>query len=308
MTLTRNGDVRLALSRRTVDALTAAWQSVLRTIGFSAPEPTTFGDSTGVTPAERAARLELALDSAVQTLGTHHPRTIAARNNLASKYAEIGRRTAAIAQFEQAVEDALATLGEEHPETEVIRENLALCYEDAARPSEAAGQWESLVQQRNERMGSHAAETVSARASLASAYRKSGLYDAAIAHFELAIGDSRGVASDELEGMRIGLALALKAIGRLEETCGQFRMVLAQRRRRLGARHHLTLSVHHQLGRAYVAAGREPEALRTLRQTYRDCLAAAGDHEVRLLTMRVRRDLAGVYRTAGLHREAAALF
>ncbi|TDQ49612.1 tetratricopeptide repeat protein [Actinorugispora endophytica] len=289
-------------------ALTAAWHLVLRTTGFASARPESPWETIGASPAERAAALARVLEDHVVNCGSDHPRTIAARNNLASKYSEIGLRGAAIAQFEQALDDAVKALGEEHAQTDVIRENLAWCYEDTARFDEAASHWERLVRQRSDQLGARAADTVGARAHLALAYRRTGRFDAAIAHYERALADSPDGSPGESESLRIGLALALRSAGRPEDSCPQFRMVLAQRRRRLGARHHQTLTVHHQLGRACAAAGHAAEAVRILRDVYRDCLAAVGDPEVRLLTLKVRRDLAAAYRAAGRPKEAAALY
>ncbi|RCV52465.1 tetratricopeptide repeat protein [Marinitenerispora sediminis] len=313
----RNSKVRWrsALGRAGVVSVVSLWRSLRRLgerAGAVAPDahepPAPAAPGSGATPAQRAAWLERTLHEYVDTLGADHPRSIAARNNLASKYAQIGRRTAAIEQFERALADSVSALGEEHPQTDVIRENLALCYEDAARYADAGAQWEVLLQQRQQRLGASAAETVTARTRLAYAYRRTGRSDAAIAHYERAIEDSTGAASEELENLRIGLGRAFRAAGRHDDTVQQLRMVLAQRRRRLGGRHHDTLVIHHQLGRAYRDAGRDPEGIEALEATYRNCLSAAGDPEVRMLAMRVRRDLAGAYRAVGRARDAAALY
>ena len=106
---------------------------------------------------------------------------------------------------------------------------------------------------------------------------------------------------------RYALGLVHREAGRYEEAVSQLRMVLAGRRRRLGKGHLDTLAVHHRLGRAYTQAGRADEAVEVLREAYRVALNSSGDPEVRRLTMRLRRDLAGAYNAAGRHREADAL-
>ncbi|GAA3758250.1 tetratricopeptide (TPR) repeat protein [Spinactinospora alkalitolerans] len=289
----------------------SVWRSLLRAsrlTGARSAHREPAAPAVQGTPGRRAAKLEQTLREYVETLGADHSRSIAARNNLASQYAQMGRREAAIGQFEEALADSVSALGEEHPQTDVIRENLAWSYEDAARFTEAAAQWEILLQQRRQRLGSAVAETVTARTRLAFCYRRTGQFDAAIVHFERALEDSTGAVSDELEGLRIGLALAFLATDRFDDAAQQFRMVLAQRHRRLGSRHYETLVVQHRLGRTYLQAGRDAEAVETLRSAYRNCLAAAGDHEIRLLTMKVRRELAGAYRSVGRPRDAAALY
>ncbi|GAB3491124.1 hypothetical protein GCM10027440_39880 [Nocardiopsis coralliicola] len=274
-----------------------------------APRPSTASDAAiaaGHTPAQRAASLERTLDDRLTRHGSEDPRTIAARNNLASKYAQIGRREAAMAQFEQALDVAVRVFGAEDSQTDVIRENLAWCYGDSGRAADAAVQWEALLRSRTEQLGPVAHDTVEARSRLASALRRSGEYDASIAHYERAIED----AADPLsrESLRTGLSLALNAAGRHGEAIRQLKLVLAQRTRRLGARHYETLVVHHRLGRAYTQAGEHGDAISTLRDAYRNGLAAVGDPEIRMLTFKLRRDLAGAYSAAGRHREAASLF
>ena len=95
--------------------------------------------------------------------------------------------------------------------------------------------------------------------------------------------------------------------GRYEEAISQLRMVLAGRRRRLGKGHLDTLAVHHRLGRSHTQAGRPDHAVEVLREAYRAALNSSGDPEVRRLTVRLRRDLAGAYNAAGRHRDANAL-
>ncbi len=257
------------------------------------------------TAGMRAAALERTLQSLVERLGTEHPDTITARNNLATKYAQMGRRQAAVQQFELALTEAVSVYGEEHPRTEIIRENLAWAFEDAGRPADAAGQWEILLGQRESQFGPADEDTVEARMRLAVCYRRSGRLDAAVAHYERAIED---VASTKRrEELRLGLSAAQSMSGRYEEAISQLRMVLAARRRRLGKGHLDTLAVHHRLGRSHTQAGRPDEAVEVLREAYRAALNSSGDPEVRRLTVRLRRDLAGAYNAAGRHHEADAL-
>ncbi|GAB3445215.1 hypothetical protein GCM10027570_15050 [Streptomonospora sediminis] len=291
-------------------SLLAIWRSLLRKTGFAPADPATATRAAdreqGRTPALRAAALEQTLHEHVASYGSADPRTITARNNLASKYAQIGRRAAAVAQFEQALEDAVSAYGEAHQQTDVIRENLAWSYEDAARHGDAAEQWETLLKRRDEHLGPVAGDTVAARSRLAISYRKSERYDAAIAHYEKAIEDA-GV-PEAREDLRLGLSQAYSSVGREDDGIQQLRMVLVQRRRRLGSRHLDTLIVQHRLGRAYTHAGRLEEAIETLRSAYFNGLGAAGDPDIRMLTLRMRRDLASALSALGRHREAAGLF
>jgi ATP/maltotriose-dependent transcriptional regulator MalT len=116
-----------------------------------------------------------------------------------------------------------------------------------------------------------------------------------------------GVAGEQAESLRIGLARAYREAGSLDAALRQLRMVLAQRRNRLGAVHADTLALRHRLGQWQREADRSTEAVETLRTAYRDALSAAGDPEIRLLALRIRRDLARAYRGAGLEGAPADL-
>lgn len=272
-----------------------------------APAPEADEDRGTSTPTAgmRAAALERTLRSLVELHGTEHPDTITARNNLATKYAQMGRRQSAVQQFEVALDEAVSVYGDEHPRTEIIRENLAWGLEDAGRPADAAQHWEMLLRERESQFGPADEDTVEARTRLAVCYRRSGRLDAAVAHYERAVEDVAGtVAREEL---RLGLSAALNMSGRYDEAITQLRMVLSGRRRRLGKGHLETLTVHHRLGRCYTQAGRANEAVETLSGAYRAAVNSSGDPEVRRLMLRLRRDLAGAYSAAGRPREADAL-
>ncbi|GAA3973343.1 tetratricopeptide repeat-containing protein [Thermobifida alba] len=307
--LARNRDRRTVvdtLLSLVVSLSTAAWRAVSRLLLPDLPVEASGPDGAG--PPERTAALERALAECAEQRGQDHPDTIAARNNLAGRYAATGRRDAALAQFERALDDAVRVLGEQHPLTEVIRENLALCHEDAARFAEAAHHWQLLLDQRTARLGRHATDTLLTRARLAAACRRTGRLAEAAEHYRGVLEQHSAFSAEEVEAWRLGLALTLRRAGRADEAREQLRTVLSQRSRRLGARHPRTLAVHHQLGLAYAHAGRPEEAARVLREAYLRCLAAAGDPDVRLLSLRIRRDLAAAYRAAGRARDAAALY
>ncbi|WP_310910371.1 tetratricopeptide repeat protein [Lipingzhangella rawalii] len=297
--------------------VSAVWDAVKRASGLSGllarPASTVRSGATvpppvaGATPSARAAWLEQTLQEYVTTLGPQHHRSIAARNNLAAKYAQVGRRTEAISQFERALEDSVSALGEDDPQTDVIRENLAGTLDDARRYEEATHHWLELLRQREQRFGPRDVSTVQARAGLATAYRRTGQLDSAVTHFERALADDPDPGGERVESLRVGLALAHRASGRFETAAQQLRMVQAQRMRRLGPRHPDTLSVQLHLGRLQLTAGRFAAGTRTLEQAYGEALTASDDPDVRVLTMRLRRELAQAYRAMGRERAAAAL-
>lgn len=268
----------------------------------SAPPPV-----VGATPTARAAWLEQQLQEYEDTLGARHHRSIAARNNLATKYAQVGRRQEAIGQFERALTDSVAVLGAANSQTDVIRENLASTLDDVRRYPEAAEHWLELLRQREEAAGAEDAATVHARGRLATAYRKTGQLDSAVVHFERALTDSPETSGERAESLRVGLALTHRAAERYEAAAQQLRIVQAQRMRRLGPRHVDTLTVQLHLGRLQLTAQRLAAATRTLERAYGEGLTASDDPDVRVLTMRLRRELAQAYRATGRDRDAAAL-
>lgn len=300
------GVLRLAAAWR---ALQRAGRWLPRQVGSDTALPSSSRPypAAGRTPAQRATRLEQVLNEYLDTLGARHHRSIAARNNLAAQYSQLGRTEAAVAEFERALADAREALGDRDPQSDVIRENLAYCYEDARRFGDAAALWEALVQQRSQNFGARAVETVNARASLAAAYGKTDQLEAAVAHAERAVEDATLLSGERLEQLRIGLTRAYRDAGQIDAAVQQLRMVLAQRQHRLGAAHADTLALGHRLGRLQLEAGRSEDAATTLRGAYKDALSASGDPEVRLLALKIRRDLARSYRSAGRDHDIAEL-
>jgi hypothetical protein len=60
-------------------------------------------------------------------LRRHHPDSLTSRNNLASAYLAVGRRSDAIALFKQTLGDSYSEriLDAKHPLTQTVRRNLA---------------------------------------------------------------------------------------------------------------------------------------------------------------------------------------
>ena len=79
--------------------------------------------------------VEQTLAACERLLGADHPRTLGARNNLASAYRDVGRVNEAIMLFEQALAGRERVLGADHPHTVTTRNNLALAYQDTNRAS-----------------------------------------------------------------------------------------------------------------------------------------------------------------------------
>jgi tetratricopeptide (TPR) repeat protein len=102
--------------------------------------------------AEAIALHERTLADRERLLGTDHPDTLRARNNLAAAYrvtgipggqgAQVGGHSGqvtaeAIALLERALADCERLLGDSHPNTLASRNNLAAAYREAGRTAEA---------------------------------------------------------------------------------------------------------------------------------------------------------------------------
>ncbi|MFE7216075.1 tetratricopeptide repeat protein [Streptomyces sp. NPDC001698] len=65
------------------------------------------------------------LDDMLRVLGPDHPRTLAARSNLAQWQGEAGDATGAAAAYAELLEDQVRVLGPDHPHTLSARNDLA---------------------------------------------------------------------------------------------------------------------------------------------------------------------------------------
>ena len=77
----------------------------------------TLHDATSLGMSQLALGLTDSVTRACETLGPHHPDTLASRNNLAGTYRDAGRLDKAIALYEQILEDSIRILGLDHPRT-----------------------------------------------------------------------------------------------------------------------------------------------------------------------------------------------
>ncbi|WP_420848667.1 tetratricopeptide repeat protein, partial [Protofrankia coriariae] len=72
-----------------------------------------------------------------QLQGPNHPRTLTARNSLASAYQAAGRHDDAIHLYQQTLTDRERILGADDPDTLASRSNLADAYRTAGRLNDA---------------------------------------------------------------------------------------------------------------------------------------------------------------------------
>jgi hypothetical protein len=189
------------------------------------PYPGT-ADPTGIQgpgsgrPAEAIPLYERTLADREQVLGSAHPDTLTARNNLAGAYQPAGRLAEAIPLYERTLADREQVLGGTHPSTLTSRNNLAGAYRSAGRLAEAIPLYERTLADREQVLGDAHPETLSCRNNLASAYYQAGRLAEAIPLYERTLADREQVLGGTHPSTltsRNNLALAYRAAGRLAE-------------------------------------------------------------------------------------------
>jgi Tetratricopeptide repeat len=117
---------------------------------------------------------ELLVADCERLLGESHSKTLSARNNLASAYAEAGRLVEAFPLLERTVTDRETALGDTHPDTLISRNNLASACQMAGRLAEAIPLYELTLVLREMILGDTHPDTLGSRNNLASAYVEAG--------------------------------------------------------------------------------------------------------------------------------------
>ena len=129
--------------------------------------------------AETTARnlcqvLEQNLAGCERVLGPGHLRTLAARNNLANAYRDVGRATEAIPLLEQNLAGCERVLGRGHLRTLAAGSNLAAAYQAAGRAAEAIPLLEQSLAGCERILGPGHPRTLAARINLAAANQAAG--------------------------------------------------------------------------------------------------------------------------------------
>jgi len=215
-------------------------------------------------------KLERAVALREATLGSEHPDTLAARNNLAATYRSAGRMADALRLREQTLKQQEAKLGPDHPDTLHSRDNPAGAYLEAGRAAEAIRLHEQTLKQREAKLGPDHPKTLTSRNNLAQAYR---------------------------------------AAGRTAEAIRLHEQTLKQMEAKLGADHPDTLASRDNLAQAYRNAGEFAKArplleprLRTATELYRQRLRQRGPTHID--TLLALRDQAQILSWQGRFDEA----
>ena len=269
----------------------------------------TLHDATSLGMSQLALGLTDSVIRACDSLGPHHPDTLASRNNLAGTYRDAGRLDKAIVLYEQTLEDSIRVLGTGHPSTLTSRLNLAGAYQAAGRLDEAIPLYEQVFSGRSHVLGPNHRSTLTARDELAGIYREAGRFDEAITLKKQILVDAMRIMGPDSPGAsaaRLNLAAIYRDAGRLDEAITLYQENLDAVARIMGPHHPHTLSARNQLAGAFRDAGRLDEAIPLYKENLEEFTRLAGpDHPE---TLASRATLAGAYQAAGKLDEAIPLF
>ena len=268
----------------------------------------TLHDATSLGMSQLALGLTDSVTRACETLGPHHPDTLASRNNLAGTYRDAGRLDKAIALYEQVFSGRSRVLGTDHPSTLTSRLNLAGAYQAAGRLDEAIPLYEQVFSGRSRVLGPDHRSTLTACDHLADTYWEAGRFDEAIPLKKQILADAMRIMGPDSPGAstaRLNLAATYRDAGRLDEAITLYKENLGAITRTLGLDHPDTLTARNQIAGAYREAGRLDEAIALNQENLEEFTRLAGpDHPH---TLSSRSTLAGAYREAGRLDEAISL-
>ena len=242
----------------------------------------TLHDATSLGMSQLALGLTDSVTRACETLGPHHPDTLASRNNLAGTYRDAGRLDKAIALYEQILEDSIRILGLDHPRTLTSRLNLAGAYQAAGRLDEAIPLYEQVFSGRSRVLGPDHRSTLTACDHLADTYWEAGRFDEAIPLKKQILADAMRIMGPDSPGAstaRLNLAATYRDAGRLNEAIPLYKENLEEFTRLAGPDHPETLASRHRLAGVYRDAGRLDEAISLFEQNLEDVARTLGlDH------------------------------
>jgi len=202
-------------------------------------------------------------------LGPNHLYTLRSTDNLATSYAELGRREEALKLREQQVELERATLGPEHVDTLEAMNNLGASYSSVGRHADALRLFEETLVLREAKLGADDPETLRARYNKARALAALGRVSEAVQLHEQTFARRKAILGpthpDTFWSMT-NLAGCYATLGRQDEALRLREETFALQEHKLGIDHPDTIASMNNLALSYAAAGRRAEALKLLEQ------------------------------------------
>ena len=257
----------------------------------TSPTPTTRRGGSG-----RDRHVRALLADFERLLGSDHPSTLRARNDLSNAYRVAGREDAA-AILEPLLADRERVLGADHPDTLEQRGNLAGAHQAAGRLDEAIAIFEPLLADREEILGAEHPDTLGTRASLATVLHAAGKVQDTLRIYEPLVEDLERILGAEHADtltVRSGLATAYQDAGRPADAIAVFEPLVADLERVHGNEHATTLGTRNNLASTYQDAGRIDEAIALYEPLVADLDRVLGaDHPTRSAPRQPREHLRG---------------
>jgi non-specific serine/threonine protein kinase/serine/threonine-protein kinase len=223
-------------------------------------------------PALALRQHERVLELCRQFLGSDHPYTINAINDLAIAYAKADRLEDALVLQEEELARSRKALGPDNPGLLPSMNNLAWVYRELGRIDDALQVYERVLTQCRSTLGDDHLDTLTYMNNLAVTYRLAGraadalpLDEAIVARSKIA----RGPDHPQTLIYMYNLSEAYHSVGRMDDALALAKEELERSRRVLGAPHPSTLmsmtnvaSLYRELGRANEALPLYEEALK----------------------------------------------
>jgi tetratricopeptide (TPR) repeat protein len=243
-----------------------------------------------------------------RVLGSGHPDTMTAAEQLAYAYMAAGQAPQAVQWFEWVHLARVGTLGQDHVSTIAAQRNLGHALMGAGQLGDAATVLEQASGDYERINGVDHLDTIGTREDLAAALSAAGRFADASSLYRRTLADRervQGARDPDALATRQKLADTSLAAGRLRDARNQYKRVLADRERVLGRDHPDTIAARRGLGSVYYEQGRMADALQLYEQAVTGYKRVLGvDHRD---TLAASAGLATVYYRVGRLTEAADL-
>jgi tetratricopeptide (TPR) repeat protein len=243
-----------------------------------------------------------------RVLGSDHPDTLVAGEQLAAAYLAAGLPADAVPWYQWVLAKRAHGLGPDHPAAIASRRDLGRALAAASQLSEAITVLDGAVADYKRVRGADHLDTFSARDDLVAAHRAHGQYDDAIRLCRQNLADRervQGPHHPDATGTRQQLADAYMAAGKLKDAINQYKRVLADDERVLGTDSLETIAARGNLAAAHHAAGRMASALQYYEQAKAGYERVLGADHPEALARSV--NLAHAYYSAGRLTDATTL-
>lgn len=247
-------------------------------------------------------------EARARVLGSDHPDTLVALDDLAAAYGDAGRAHEALRLGERVAEARTRVLGPEHPYTLDTLDNLAASYDDVGRTQEALRLREWVAEARTRVLGPDHPDTIEILDGIAASYGAMGrLFDAAELEVRGIQARTRVLGAEHPDTLASvhNHAITYSLLGLHKEAATMRERVAQVRTRVLGAEHPDTLATFHDLASSYSSLGRDRKAV-----DLEEWVAAA---RTRVLgpedpdTLETLHDLADFCSRVGRNQDAVAL-